>query len=130
MTSDFHDRVIERDNTLVLGFCQAARTSRMELREWAESEIKAVLVQAELQEPLAEGLIKDKVKEVVEQLRTISQTDLPKAVRDYDEVIDEISVGGHTDILDAYDRLEQGTAGLVQIMRKLLQIRSFIGDQG
>ena len=102
----------------------------MELREWAESEIKAVLVQAELQEPLAEGLIKDKVKEVVEQLRTISQTDLPKAVRDYDEVIDEISVGGHTDILDAYDRLEQGTAGLVQIMRKLLQIRAFIGDQG
>ena len=130
MTSDFHDLVIERDNTLVLGFCQAARTSRMELREWAESEIKGVLVQAELQEPLAEGLIKDKVKEVVEQLRTISQTDLPKAVRDYDEVIDEISVGGHTDILDAYDRLEQGTAGLVQIMRKLLQIRAFIGDQG
>ena len=43
---DFHDLAKERDDALIKGLCQASRTTRMELREWAETELKAVLVEA------------------------------------------------------------------------------------
>ena len=100
------------------------------MREWVETELKAVLIEAELQENLAAGLLRSKIAGVVERLRTIRNTDLPEAVRDFDEVIDDISDGGHTDILDVHGRLERGSTALVQIMRELLEIRSFIGEMG
>ena len=130
MTSDFHDREIERDDTLIKGLCSAARTTRQELREWVQAELKAILIEAELQERITEGELGNRIKDTVVRLRTINQKDLPKAVSDYDAVMVEVSQGGFTDVLNAYDQLQQGCAGLVRIIRDLLEIRSFIGGMG
>ena len=130
MTSDFHYLALERDDTLIKGLGQAARTTRLELREWTESELKALLVQAELHENLAEGEIRHQIKRTVERLREITHTDLPEAIRDYDEVMEELSGGGYTDVLDAHAQLEQGKGSLVRIVRDLLKIRTYIGTIG
>ena len=130
MTSDFHDLVVERDETLVQGLCHSALNNRRELHEWAEAELKAVLFQAEIQEPLAEGVIGEEVRRTVARLRTISQNDLPAAVREHEEVRRDVLLGGYDDIHDDYRRLELATTRLVQIMNQLLEVRSFIGEQG
>ncbi len=130
MTSDFHDREIERDDTLIKGLYSAARTTRQELREWVQAELKAILIEAELQEKIAEGELRDRIKNTVVRLRTINQGDLPEAVSNYDGVMVEVLQGGFQDVHDAYDQLQQGCAGLVRIMRELLEIRSFIGGMG
>ena len=130
MTLNFNDRAEERDDTLIKGLYQAARTTRMELRDWAETELKAILVEAELQQGIVEGVLGCRIKKTVERLRVISQTDLPGAVRDYDDVMDEVFNGGSTDVYDAYDQLQEGCGELVRTMRELLKIRSFIGEMG
>ena len=128
MTSNFHDMAIERDDTLAKGLCAAARTTRMELRDWAETELKATLIEAELHEPTVEGVIGIQIRDTVERLRIISRTDLPEAIREYDTVIDEVSRGGSTDVHDAYEQLQTGCGKLVRIMKELQQIRDFIGE--
>ena len=102
----------------------------MELRDWAETELKAVLVEAELHEGIVGGVVGGRIKSTVERLRIVSQTDLPRAVREYDDVMGEVFRGGFTDVYDAYDQLQKGCDGLVRIMRELLDIRSFIGEMG
>lgn len=121
---------MERDETLLLGLCSAALNNRRELHEWAEAELKAILVQAELQETLVQGMLGDEVKKVVERLRAIGQTELPIAVREHEEVRTDTLHGSYDDILDAYRKLDRETARLVQIVSELLDLRSFIGDMG
>ena len=130
MASDFHDLAKERDDALIKGLCQASRTTRMELREWAETELKAVLFEGELQERMVEGVLGGEIKSTVERLRIISQRDLPEAVRDYDDVMDEVSSGGSTEVYDAYNQLQMGCMKLVQVLKELQQIRDFIGEMG
>ncbi len=130
MTPDFHDLAVERDDTLIIGLCHAARTTLMELREWAEAVLKATLFEAELQEGLTGGPIGDSITDTVRRLRSINQTHLPEAVIAYDDMIDEVRRGGYTDVYSAYDQLQQACAGLLRIMRELLDIRKFIGEQG
>ena len=130
MTSDFHDQVIERDETLILGLCSYALNNRRELHEWIEAELKALLFQAEIHETLVEGVIGEQVKRTVERLRTISQTDLPTAVREHEEVRKDILNGGYSDILDANRQLDRETTRLVEITQELLAMRTFIGDLG
>ena len=130
MTSNLFDEAMRRDDDLIAGLCQAARTTRMELREWAQAELKATLIEAELQELQSSGLIQEQIRGAVERLRVIDKTDIPEAIRMFDDVITDVSQGGSEDVCDAYDRLRNGCAGLVQIARELLKIRSFIGEQG
>lgn len=130
MTTEFHNRAVERDDILIKGLCHAARTMRMELRDWAQTELKALLIEAELQETGTRGVIAGQIKSIVERLRFIDRTDLPQAIGAYDDMIADVSQGGSTDIYDAYDQLQQACAGLVRIMRELLEIRSFIGEHG
>ena len=92
--------------------------------------MKAVLIQAQIQEVVADGVIGERVKRTVERLRTISQTDLPTAVREHEEVRKDILNGGYDDIYDAYRKLDQETSRLVEIAHKLLDIRHFIGEMG
>lgn len=127
MTSDFHDRAAERDETLIKGLCQAARTSLLELREWAQTELKASLAQAEFLERTVEGVIGDEIRSSAERLRAINQRDLQEAVTTYDDVMATVSSGGYVDVYDAYNQLQQGSHGLVLIVRELLKIRDFIG---
>ena len=128
--SNFYNEAIKRDNELVIGLCQVARTTRFELREWAQEELKAVLVAAEFEEIQAEGVIKKQITGVVERLRAINQRDLPDANKVYTDVTTDVMEGGYTDASGAYDRLQMGCMGLVQIMKELQQIRDFIGEQG
>ena len=130
MTPDFHDLALERDDTLIKGLCYAARNTRSELREWAERELKAVLFEAEIQERTVKGVVGDQIKSTVERLRMISLTDMPEAIRTYEDVIDEVLRGGSTDVYDAYDQLQMGCTKLVRIVKELLQIRAFIGEMG
>lgn len=102
---------------------------RMELRDWAQTELKALLIEAELQETRAEGVIATQIKSTVERLRFIDRMDLPQAISEFDDMITDVSQGGSTDIYDAYDQLQKACAGLVRIMRELLEVRSFIGEQ-
>ena len=44
--------------------------------------------------------------------------------------MDDVSQGGSTSVNDAYDQLQMGCMGLVQIMKELQRIRAFIGEQG
>ena len=129
MTSSFHDWAEERDDTLIRALHQAARNARREMREWAQAELNADLVEAELQEGRISGLIGASITDAVKRLRHINQIDLPDAVRAYDDVIDEVFRGGFTDVYEAYDQLQNGCAGLVRIVRELLKIRLFIGEQ-
>ena len=130
MTSNFLDWAGERDDTLVQGLYQAARTTRMELRDWAETELKAVLIEAELQGELVGGEIGDRIQTTVERLRIISQRDLPEAIANYDDVMTDVLRGSFEDVNDAYDKLQKECAGLVRIVRELLEIRGFIGEMG
>ena len=84
----------------------------------------------ELQERMVEGVLGGQIKSTVERLRIISQRDLPEAVRDYDDVMDEVSSGGSTDVDDAYNQLQMGCMKLVQIVKELQVIRDFIGEMG
>ena len=128
MTTSFHDWAIERDNELVIGLCSAARTKRMELREWIEAELKSLLAEAEMQEPLSDGLLQDQIRDTVKRLRLINQNDLPRAVRAFDDVCSDVSSGSYDSVEDAYDQLESGCMKLVQILKELHEIRTFIGD--
>ena len=101
----------------------------MELREWAQAELKAVLVEAELQQPRSVGVILGEITGVVDRLRAMDRVDLPDAIKVFDDVMDDVSQGGSTSVNDAYDRLQMGCMGLVQIMKELQQIRDFIGEQ-
>ena len=131
MTPDFHDRAAERDDTLIKGFCYAAaRNTRLELREWAQTELNASLIEAQLQESRVEGAIVDQITSTVERLRFIDRVDLPEAIRVFDDMIADVSQGGFTDVYNAYDQMQKGCAGLVRIMRELLEIRSVIGEMG
>ena len=123
--SDFLDVALKRDEELVKGLCQSARTKRFELREWIQLELKAVLITADLHETVADGAILDGIKESIVRLRAIDRRDLPTALTDYDDVIDDVFNGGYD---DAYSRLDRGCAGLVEIVRNLLEIRAFIGE--
>ena len=102
----------------------------MELREWIQTELHACLFEAELQETVAEGILEDKIKETVAFLRRINHQDLPQAVRDYDDARNDVSRGDYDDVYEAYDQLQKGCAGLIRIIRELLEIRSFIGGLG
>ena len=62
----------------------------MELRDWAETELKAVLIEAELQGELVGGEIGDRIQTIVERLRIISQRDLPEAIANYDDVMTDV----------------------------------------
>ena len=128
--SDFYEEAIKRDSELVKAFVSCARATRMEMREWAQTELKAVLVEAELQEPRAAGVILDGITGAVDRLRGMNRLDLSNAIKVFDDVIDDVSQGGFTSVNDAYDRLQMGCMGLVQIMKELQQIRDFIGEQG
>ena len=130
MTSDLYDLELERDESFVRGLCDTAKNARRDLHEWAEEEIKAVLLQAEIQEAVAQGEIKEHVKKTVERLRTISRTDLPVAIREHEEVRIDILRGEHEDIHDAYRKLDRETTRLVQIVQELLEMRTFIGGLG
>lgn len=130
MTSDFHDRKLERDEDLIKGLYGVARSNRWELREWAQAELHACLFEAELQEALAKGVVKASITEAVARLRRINSQELPQAIRDYDDTMNDVSGGGYEDVYEAYDQLQRGCAGLVRIMRELLEIRSFIGGIG
>ena len=126
--SEFFDKAAERDVALVKGLCHAARTTRMELREWVQMELKAVLIEAELQVELKRGEVGEQIEGVVERLRTINRKDLSEAVNDYDSVMNIVMLGGYGDVYDAHDQLLQGCSGLVRIQRELLEIRTFIGE--
>ena len=128
MTFNSPDLITERDDTLIKGLCQAARTTRMELREWIEAELKDLIIKAELQEPLLQGDLKEKVERTADHLHTISKRDLPEAVRDFDDTIDDVGGGGYEDVYDAYDQLLNGHSKLIRIMRDLLELRSSIGE--
>ena len=128
MTPDFYDRSSERDDTLIKGLCGAARNTRMELREWIEAEVKALLPMAEMHEPLSEGIVKEETSRNVQRLRAISQTNLRNAVQYCDETIDDVSNGGYTDVGDAYDKLHRGRLDLVEIMKELQEIHTFTVD--
>ena len=130
MTSDFGDRAIERDSDLVKGLCYAALSNRRDLHEWLEEEVKAVLVAAEFQESLTEGVIRDNITKAVKDLRRIALTDLPEAIREHDEVRSDIEKGGYDDVIEAYHHLERETARLVAIARDVLRIREFIAGLG
>ena len=90
--------------------------------------MKAVLIDAELQETIKQGLILDKIKETVERLRTIDRRDIPEAVTGYDDAINDVLNGAFDDVYEAYETLQQACSRLVHIMRELLEIRSFIGE--
>ena len=130
MAPDFQDLAIERDGSLVQGMCQTARNNRRDLHEWIEEELKAVLIAAEIQESLAEGVIRDRIAKVAEDLRRIEGTELPEAIREHEDVRRDIENGGYDDVHEAYRNLERETARLVVIMRDLLYIREFIGEMG
>ena len=130
MTSEFYDLELERDESLVRGLCDNAKNTRRDMHEWAEEEIKAVLLQAEIQEAVAVGVIEEQVKKTVERLRTISRTDLPIAIREHEEVRIDVLSGEYEDIHDAYRKLDRETTRLVQIIQELLAMRTFIGDLG
>ena len=128
--SNFYGEAIKRDEELVIGLCHAARTMRKDLREWAQAELKAVLVAAELQEIQEEGVVKEQITGVIERLRAINQRDLPKADESYNDATTEVMNGGYADVYEAYDKLQMEYAGLIRIMRQLLDERSFIGEMG
>lgn len=128
MTTIFHDWANERDNTLVKGLCGAARSNRNEMREWIEAEIKALLEEAQMKEPLSSGVIGAHIAESIQRLRHISTVVFPDVLRDYDDVINDISGGGFTSAEEAYDHLHSGFTHLVQILRDLQKIRDFIGE--
>ena len=128
MLLNFHDLAIDRDETLVIGLCNAARTKRMELREWIEVEVKALLPMAEAHELILIGTLQENMSTTVSRLRQIRQSDLPSAVKSFDDSISEISNGGYTTVEDVYDQLESGCAKLVQILKELHKMRTFIGD--
>ena len=128
MTSDSHDRAIERDAGLVQAFRSAARNMRMELREWVQAELQASLVEAEMEAQIADGVLQDRIEQTIARLRKIDHNDLPKAVKDYDDLMEDVSGGGFTDVREAYLQLQQGCDALVRIMTELLEIRLFIGN--
>ena len=131
MTSDFGDRAIERDSSLVQGLCYTALNNQRDLHEWMEQELKALLFEAQIQESrLPEGVLKDRITTVIEDLRRTEGTELPEAIRRHKERREEIANGGYDDILDANDNLERETARLVAMARNLLQMREFIGAMG
>ena len=128
MTTSFHDWTIERDNTLVKGLCAAARSNRNEMREWIEAEIKALLEEAQIKEPVSCGVIADHIRKSVETLRHTSTVMFPEALRDYDGVIENVSIGGFDSVEEAHDQLQSGFMHLVRILRELHEMRGFIGD--
>ena len=128
--SDFFDKAAERDDALVKGLCQAARTTRMELREWIEMELKAVLIEAQIQEELLEGEIGDRAHATIERLHSITYRDLPEAITNYDDAMTDVSQGGYGNVHDAYDQLQKECSVLERITRDLLDIRTFIGELG
>ena len=125
---NFFDWSAERDETLIKGLCQAARTTRMELREWVQAELNASLVETEVRGAIADGIIRDNIRKTEARLRTINHRDLPEAVSSFDDLIDEVLSGGFENVYDAYDQLQQGCVGLMRIMNDLLEIRRFIGE--
>ena len=128
MALNFFDRAEERDDTVIKGLCQAARTTRMELREWVQTELHASLEQGDFEEQAEYGEIRVRIKQAVERLRVINHRDLPQALTYYDDVINDVANGGFEDVHDAYDKLNQGCVGLIRIMKELLEIRGFIGE--
>ena len=103
---------------------------RKDLREWAQAEVKAVLVAAELQKVQEEGVVKEQITGVIERLRAINHRDLPEADESYNDATAEVMSGGYADVYEAYDKLQKECAGLIRIMRQLLDERSFIGNMG
>lgn len=118
----------DRDEDLIKGLCSAARSTRTELRDWIEAELKSSLIEAQMQETLLEGELKNRVQMTVNRLRVINVREFPEAVAGCDGTNDEISNGGYTDVYDAYDQLFKEHAKLVNIVRELLEIRSFVGE--
>ena len=128
MTSSFDDGITRRDDDLVRGLCEFARHSRLDLREWTQAEIKAVLIAAELQEGRVHGTIRESITRVVRRLREIDQQDLREADSLYVDVIEEVRDGGYLEVYEAYEKLQIGSAKYLRIIKELIQIRSFIGE--
>ena len=89
-----------------------------------------MLYEAGLQEEIASGVVKDEIAAAIESLRTISRIELPRAIREHEEVRQEVLNGGYTDVGEAFRRLELQTTDLAGVMTRLLRIRSFIGELG
>lgn len=130
MTNDFFSLAIERDDTLIKYLCGASRNMRNELREWAQSEVKALNEEAQLFEFVADEPARERLFKVFKDLDAINRIDLPEVVTDYDDTIKELELRGAPDVYEAYDQLETRCSRLVKIVRQLLEIRRVIGEMG
>lgn len=118
----------DRDNDLVKALCAAERNIRGEIREWIQSEVNALLVEAQIDDGRLGGMVADSITGAIERLRAINNTEIRDAVVAIDHVINEVSNGGYTDVHDAYTQLQNGCMGLEHIIRELQNLRSFVGE--
>ena len=128
MMSNFYDEARKRDEEFIKGLCGDARHLRMELREWIQEELRALITEADLLESQADGIIREQIARTLEQLRIINHTDLNEANDAYNDAVNEVAEGGYDNVYEAYNTLQKESSQLIQIMKELLDKRRFIGE--
>ncbi len=126
-TGNFHDRAMERDNNLVRGLCHTLEGNVVrDLRDWIEEELKELIIEAQLQQEITDGLMRDQFKSAEERLQLISRSDLRDALQDCNDAIHNSREGFWGDVYAAYDPMIQAVTKLVQIVRAMLELRVLI----
>lgn len=126
-TNSFHDSALERDKDLTSALCHTMERDMVrDIREWIEAELKALIFEAQLQQSVSQGIVKDQFDSAAERLQLISRVDLPDAIRECSDAVSNVRNGFWGDVYDAYDPMSQALGKLWQIVRALLELRGSI----
>lgn len=127
MTRNFSEEAATRDETLVQAMCHSIhRSSRIELREWIQAELVALinaseLLLLEINDPVAAG-----IREKIARLQMINRTSLPRASNEYDKVISDVSNGAWANVHDAYTAMQKECSELINIVEELVSMRKVL----
>ncbi len=116
----------ERDDDLVSGFVEQARTVHYRYREWIQEEVKDCIIQAEMLEPRLQGTIQSQLRVKMARMRQINEIDFPQACKDLEEKRKEIAQSGSADMLGDRQYIEDCLSKLLGFVHELLIMRQHL----
>jgi hypothetical protein len=126
-TPDEYELRQQRDDDLVDGFRERAKSMMIFYQAWIQSELIEDIKKAGLLEATSgESAFKQQLQLKIDRLKQINLHELPEAVRNVTEKCNELRRGGSADILEDYRYLQDCLSRLHGLVRELLDIRRML----
>lgn len=123
---DFPERADERDDALMRRLRQAIDDLRMYLRDWLQEEVKEARIELQVQEAIAQGMIRTEISAKLQRLDEIDHRILRELDRLVNEKIGDVEEGAYESPPEARLYMEEGIRAMESVLMELLIVRRFI----